>query len=137
MSESILIYGGTKKGREDWVLNKLGLEKLEEKTDIKILKRPNDKKSIGIAETRKASKFMQEKPLEQKNKYLIILDAQILTREAQNSLLKLLEEPPGYAAIVLSAKKEKDLLENPEKYIGLAVKKTEEVCSYWKKRFKR
>ena len=33
-------------------------------------------------------------------------------------------------------KKEMELLEKPESYTGLAVKKTEEVCAYWKKRFK-
>ncbi|MAG17865.1 MAG: adenylosuccinate lyase [Candidatus Diapherotrites archaeon] len=34
------------------------------------------------------------------------------------------------------SKKELSFLETPEEYVGLSVKKTEEVCSYWKKRFK-
>ena len=34
------------------------------------------------------------------------------------------------------SKKEISLLESPESYVGLSVKKTEEVCAYWKKRFK-
>ncbi|MCR4335044.1 MAG: lyase family protein [archaeon] len=34
------------------------------------------------------------------------------------------------------SKKELSILENPEEYIGLSIKKTEEVCAYWKKRFK-
>ena len=33
------------------------------------------------------------------------------------------------------SKKEISLLENPELYTGLSVKKTEEVCAYWRKRF--
>ncbi|HZX20406.1 MAG TPA: lyase family protein [archaeon] len=34
------------------------------------------------------------------------------------------------------SKSELSFIENPETYIGLSAKKTEEVCSYWKKRFK-
>ncbi len=33
------------------------------------------------------------------------------------------------------SKKELSLLENPEQYIGLSVEKTEQICSFWKKRF--
>ena len=34
------------------------------------------------------------------------------------------------------SKKEWKMLENPETYIGLSVKKTAQVCGYWKKKFK-
>ncbi|MFH1586337.1 MAG: lyase family protein [Candidatus Diapherotrites archaeon] len=33
-------------------------------------------------------------------------------------------------------KDEKELIQNPERYIGLSVRKTEQVCSYWKKELK-
>jgi len=33
-------------------------------------------------------------------------------------------------------RKEKELIKSPEKYIGLSVRKTEQVCKYWKKELK-
>lgn len=51
-----------------------------------------------------------EKPIESKNKVYIINNSENMTREAQNSLLKTLEEPPEYITIILITKNENLLL---------------------------
>ncbi len=50
--------------------------------------------SIGIAEIKKLLQKIYLKPLQSPNKAIIIKDAQALTPEAQNALLKVIEEPP-------------------------------------------
>lgn len=118
IKNSILIYGGSKKSREEYIKNLVnlkekerGLEKeLENTPDLLIIKL-EEKNSIGIDEVRNAIKFLNEKPFESDIKYLVVLDAEKLTLEAQNSLLKTLEEPPTYGRIILSSKTESSLLE--------------------------
>lgn len=56
--------------------------------------------TIGIATIRDIIIFLQTKPLSGQ-KQVIIPSAEKLTEEAQNALLKTLEEPPDYAAIYL------------------------------------
>src|SRR5665213_3576385 len=50
--------------------------------------------SIGIQEIKKLQQKIYFKPLQSKEKAIIIQDAETLTTEAQNALLKILEEPP-------------------------------------------
>ena len=47
------------------------------------------------------TKDILEKPLENKKKIYIINNSENMTREAQNTLLKTLEEPPQYIVIIL------------------------------------
>lgn len=79
--------------------------------DIYTVNLEKDKKSIGIAEVKKSIKFLSEKPFQEKNRYLIIAQANKMTNEAQNSLLKILEEVPEYACIILGTSGEGELLE--------------------------
>ena len=51
-----------------------------------------------------------EKPIISKQKVYIINDAETMTVEAQNCLLKTLEEPPEYAIIILICSNEDNLL---------------------------
>ncbi|MFC1621763.1 hypothetical protein ACFL13_00005, partial [Patescibacteria group bacterium] len=67
-------------------------------------------KSIGISQVREITKFLTTKPYSLENKYVVIEDAHRLTTQAQNALLKTLEEPPDFAIIVLLAKTENSLL---------------------------
>lgn len=60
-----------------------------------------DGNSIKIEQIRELQKRMQEKPIISNNKVYIIDDADMMTTEAQNCLLKTLEEPPEYATIIL------------------------------------
>ena len=59
--------------------------------------------SIGIDIVRKMQQTLLLKPYKGKYKSIILENAQNLTLEAQNAMLKLLEEPPSYVYIFLSA----------------------------------
>lgn len=66
--------------------------------------------SIGIEEIKKIQKTLFLKPIKSKIKAVIIEDAQLLTPEAQNALLKVLEEPPAQTIIVLGSASKEALL---------------------------
>ncbi|MCH7541851.1 hypothetical protein IH981_03730 [Patescibacteria group bacterium] len=66
--------------------------------------------SFGIGDIRKLKYNFSRKPFESTYQTFIILEAQNLTIEAQNALLKILEEPPGSAKIFLTAPTSEGLL---------------------------
>lgn len=78
--------------------------KPENNPDLMEIDLEEDKRSIGIATVKTGIKFVAEKPYQEKHRYLIIYNADKLTAEAQNSLLKTLEEPPEHTIIVLVAR---------------------------------
>lgn len=57
--------------------------------------------SIKIDQIREFIKKVYEKPVVSNKKVYIIDDSNYMTKEAQNSLLKTLEEPPEYVTIIL------------------------------------
>ena len=59
-----------------------------------------DGNSIKIEQIRNLQKEIQEKPIISNKKVYIIDDADLMTKEAQNCLLKTLEEPPEFAVIL-------------------------------------
>ena len=61
------------------------------------------KNSIGVEEIRRMRADLQIKPYSSAHKIYLIPDAEKLTVQAQNALLKTLEEPPEYAVIILIA----------------------------------
>jgi DNA polymerase III delta prime subunit len=61
-------------------------------------------REVGIAEIRSAIHFLWEQPLRSRRKLLIIQDADALTVPASQALLKIVEEPPLHANIMLIAK---------------------------------
>lgn len=60
-----------------------------------------DGNSIKIEQIRNLQKRIQEKPIISDKKIYIINDSEKMTKEAQNCLLKTLEEPPEFAIIIL------------------------------------
>jgi DNA polymerase-3 subunit delta' len=68
--------------------------------DVRIIK-PQNNQSISIETIRELKKDAYYKPLETKRKFYIIDKAEAMTKEAANSFLKLLEEPPLYNTIIL------------------------------------
>lgn len=100
--QTFLIVGGNKKKREI---------KAEEILDIRISGQENNPDffhlepllSIGIEEARNLQKFLQLKAYGVGKKLVYISEAQFLTEEAQNALLKTLEEPAENCLLVLSA----------------------------------
>lgn len=67
-------------------------------------------KSVTIDQIRDLKSHIHQKPLKSKNKFIVIEEAHLATVEAQNALLKTLEEPPSHAIIVLEAKNKESLL---------------------------
>lgn len=70
-------------------------------TDIKYLKKPDDKATIGVGEVRLFREDMFLSSTESEYKLYVILDAEKMTVNAQNALLKVLEEPPSGVVIFL------------------------------------
>ena len=60
-----------------------------------------DGNSIKIAQMREMQENIYQKPIVSSKKVFIINNAEKMTQEAQNSLLKTLEEPPSYIVICL------------------------------------
>lgn len=58
--------------------------------------------TIGIEEIRELIRWAHRKPFEKDSQQILILQAQHLTEEAQNALLKILEEPPERTKITLA-----------------------------------
>jgi DNA polymerase-3 subunit delta' len=132
---SILIVGGTQKKRKLEVRN-LMLEKrleagnwsgqassvqhhikppasstqLQSSVDITVLEPEEDSTSITIDQVRDLQHQLSLKPYAAKFKTGIILEAQRMTIEAQNALLKTLEEPPASSVLILTAPSTKNLL---------------------------
>ena len=71
---------------------------------------PADGKTIKIEQIRFLTEKILEKPIISNRKVYIIDDSDCMTKEAQNCLLKTLEEPPSYATIILIVANESKLL---------------------------
>lgn len=69
-----------------------------------------DGNSIKIDQIRELTKKVYEKPVVSNKKVYIINDSNYMTKEAQNSLLKTLEEPPEYVTIILITSNENSFL---------------------------
>lgn len=69
-----------------------------------------DGKSIKIDQVRELQKKIAEKPITSKKKVYVINNADFMTEESQNCLLKTLEEPPEYATIILIVSNESKIL---------------------------
>ncbi len=66
--------------------------------------------SIKIEQIRQMQKSILEKPIESNKKVYIINDAETMTKEAQNCMLKTLEEPQDFIVIILIASNENNIL---------------------------
>lgn len=69
-----------------------------------------DGNSIKIEQIRLLQSDMSKKPIETNKKVYIINDSEKMTTDAQNCLLKTLEEPPEYGIIILICNNESMLL---------------------------
>ncbi len=125
MGKAVLIYGGTFKDRVETLKNQgvVHSENISD-PDLLIIEKDKERKSIGIASSREIKKFLQERPLNKRKKTVVVVAAELMTTEAQNALLKIMEEPPSYAEIFLLSKTENSLLET---VISRCVKKRADV----------
>lgn len=72
--------------------------------DVKILSRTKDRATLGVEAVKDFREDMFLSSTESDYKIYIIDDAESMTPEAQNALLKVLEEPPKSVMIILLAK---------------------------------
>jgi len=102
MSKSFLIASSDESFIENEIsklLDKLNISK--NSVDFLIIDQSSEKLSIGIDVTRKLKRWLSVKPFNSENKLAVIKKADLLTIEAQNSILKQLEEPNPNHYIVL------------------------------------
>ena len=79
--------------------------------DIQTLDREPDKRSITVGQARQLRADAQVLPNEAERKVYILIHADTMNDQAQNPLLKTLEEPPSFAVFLLLAANEHLLLE--------------------------
>ena len=77
----------------------------------------NNNKSIGVSDIREIQNDIFVKPVECNFKIYVFQNAQNLTEQAQNALLKILEDPPNHAVFLL-------LCENSNKLIPTIVSRS-------------
>lgn len=78
--------------------------------DVKVLQREKVK-TIGVDEIREQiNNDIVIKPYNSQKKIYIIPEAHLMTEQAQNALLKTIEEPPHYAMIILLAESAESML---------------------------
>ena len=70
----------------------------------------DDENSIKIDTIRQMQKRVQELPIVSNKKVYIIDDSEYMTKDAQNCLLKTLEEPPEFVTIILIVSDENKIL---------------------------
>ncbi len=70
-----------------------------------------DGATISVDEVRRMQQDISIRPLYSEKKVYLIIEADKMTVQAQNCLLKTLEEPPRYAVIILTASNSNSMLE--------------------------
>jgi len=109
MIHSFLIVGGTVKKRR-LETERVAAPLCGARFDTTIIEPEEDKQTISIDQIRDLQHQLSLRPYAGEFKTGIILEAQRLTVEAQNALLKTLEEPPAHSVLVLTAPSTKNLL---------------------------
>ncbi len=107
LSHSYLFFGPAMVGKK--MVARALAEYLEKETDNSrhptlsdcIIIEPGEGGSIGIDAVREIKNFLWQKPNVSSRRTLIINDAELLTAEAQNALLKVTEEPPASSLLIL------------------------------------
>ncbi|MEA2020820.1 MAG: hypothetical protein U9M98_03880 [Patescibacteria group bacterium] len=98
-----LILNGNCKSRKEKAKEVLDIKEIKPSPDLSILGNNKESSSIGIDDIRTLIKKLHFTPHQNKTKQALILEGQNMTEEAQNALLKTLEEPPGNCQIVITA----------------------------------
>ncbi len=70
----------------------------------------SNEEKLGVEQTKRIFEFLSFKPYSAKNKGVVLESADNLTVQAQNSLLKILEELPEYVFFLMGAESEERLL---------------------------
>lgn len=122
MSESIILQSKNRSFIEEFYTKK-NIDLSENNPDLLYITTQNDKRSIGIDQAKKIRMFLAKKPLQSRHKFVIIENAHLLTDQAQNAILKILEEPPIYGVIILQTF-------NSNKLLPTIVSRCKKIISY-------
>lgn len=103
---SLLIIGSQEPAENKLaeIVRGLGIEPAANHPNIVHLTPDEEKIGIGIEKIRELRSALSIKPPNSQPKIAIVSNAETLTEEAQNALLKTLEEPPANTYLVLLAK---------------------------------
>ena len=107
---SIIIAGGAKESREEAILALAQKQKKkisQNNPDIFLVDQDG---AIGINIVRQIKTWLAQKAYQEKKRLVLIYQAQQLTIDAQNALLKTLEEPPENTLIILAVNNSHQLL---------------------------
>lgn len=77
--------------------------------DALFLERGAEESSLGIDAVRAIRGFLAAKPFRAPRRTVVIRDAEFLTREAESALLRIVEEPPPHALIIMVARSRETL----------------------------
>jgi DNA polymerase-3 subunit delta' len=78
--------------------------------DVLWIRKPEDKTGIGVEQIRDMQTEIKVKPFQAGRRVCFIENAHLMTEQAQNALLKTLEEPPPFTLLILLADNSNALL---------------------------
>lgn len=110
---SFIVISTDKKKRQEYIqkyCKDLSIDPLDITTIQKDTALKQNINTIGIEEIKNMQKKLFLRPIKSPTKAVILQDAQLLTTQAQNALLKVLEEPPDHTIIILSCRSKESLL---------------------------
>lgn len=97
-----------------------------------------EKKSISVDTVRQLQENINLMPVSSNSKVYIIADGDKMTRQAQNGLLKTLEEPPPYAYLIITASNGDKFIETIKSRavtIQIGINSIEEITGYLKNKY--
>ncbi len=107
LSHSYLFYGSPRVGKKLFALclaNFLETGNFSDEPRVlqdALLISPNERGIIGIDEIRRIKNFLSQKPIISPKRTMVVDEAENMTDEAQNALLKIAEEPPASSLLVI------------------------------------
>ncbi len=110
LSHAYLFFGESQAGKFDFALSLANYLEKQKVLEECFIIAPDEKGTIGIDAVKKINNFLYQKPVFSKKRTAIIRDAENMTPEAQNAVLKIVEEPPQDALIIFIVKNEDSLL---------------------------
>lgn len=100
-SQTFVIEGSYKSGQKSLAKHIIELQNEATSSDLVWITKDQDKSNIGLGEVDIIKNNIKHSPLYGKYSFSVIEDADFLTKEAQNSLLKIIEEPSKHSIIFL------------------------------------
>lgn len=104
--------------------------------DVSIIRRPDDKKTMGVSVVRDLISTVSLSPSDLDFKMYIIDNADTMTTQAQNALLKVIEEPPKNTYIILLCENPSSMLQTVRsrvQAVGMECFKYDVLSEYLKK----